>query len=274
MEWEVKELDMVGVADSAAKVVPIIGSIKGLLLGAAASPLLLVSIYFFKASPRFFSKEHTISLLLYVCSVLLASIGVIWYGLSSVVAAFQILPLLNQIFVSSFAFKIESFVSVCLSGISIYFAIIGHRGTTLVVPLSWVAVVGFLAVLGLTLWRMTASDRGLARRIEEMKISDLWCTIFFSLEAAIGFAAICSFSSFLHLGVVLFGGLTSMCFLVPMEKALYFYPATAVIPIFTICFRIVAELIAMQSYTGGSNFFIAISLVTGILSALFPLILF
>ncbi|EHY65789.1 hypothetical protein NEAUS04_0019 [Nematocida ausubeli] len=248
-------------------------SIKGLLLGMASAPLLLVSVYFFKASPRFFSKEHGISLLAYMACSFLVSLGVLFYGLPAVITSFQILPILNQIFVSSFSLSIESISSIMLTTLSVYFSLIGYSGIEKTSSFSWIALVLFLVVLSLSIMRLTSHSDYIRRRFEIEKYSDLLCMLVLSFEGAIGFVSLCSFAYLFNILLPIVALLTSMSFLLAMEKALYYYPATAVIPIFTILVRVIGAIFSLQIYSNAYNGAVGLSLILGVVSSIFPLIL-
>lgn len=247
--------------------------IKGILLGMAAAPLLLVSVYFFKASPRFFSKEHGISLLSYMACAFLSSLGVILYGLPSVITAFQILPILNQIFVSSFYLSLESVSVSILTVSSICLGISGYKEIEKVSDFSWFAIILFLLVLCLGIFRLTSRSDEIRRKLGFENMSDLLCMLLLSAEAAVGFGALCSFSYIFSVMLPVVAVVTSMGFLLSMEKALYYYPATAVIPIFTVFLRLFGAVISLQMYSNSFNFYVALSLIIGAISSIFPLIM-
>lgn len=246
---------------------------KGLLLGMASAPLLLVSIYFFKASPRFFSKEHGISLLAYMSSTFLASLGVLLFGLPSVMTSFQILPILNQIFVSSFTLSVESVSATILTIASIFLGIRGYSQVEKVSDFSWFGIIMFLCVLGLAVFRLTSHGEELKRKFDLENISDLFCMLLLSFEAAVGFGALCSFSYIFSMTLPIVALATSMAFLLSMEKALYYYPATAVIPIFTVFLRFFAAFLSIQMYKNSFNIYVSLSLIIGSIASIFPLIL-
>ncbi|KAI5125360.1 hypothetical protein NEPAR06_0364 [Nematocida parisii] len=247
--------------------------IKGLLLGMASAPLLLVSVYFFKASPRFFSKEHGISLMAYTACFFLVTTGILLYEFPFVITSFQILPILNQIFVSSFSFNVESAFAILLTSLSIYFSLVGYNEIERTSSFSWIAMLLFLIVLSLSIMRVTSHSDYIRRRFEIEKYSDLLCMLVLSLEGAIGFVSLCTFAYLFNLFLPIVALLSSMSFLLAMEKALYYYPATAVIPIFTILLRIVGAVYSLQIYNNAYNSTIGLSLILGSISSLFPLIL-
>ncbi|KAI5179597.1 hypothetical protein NEOKW01_0060 [Nematocida sp. AWRm80] len=271
--WNIEELEISEAVGNPIRIYPNLSSVKGILLGMASAPLLLVAVYFFKASPRFFSKEHAISLLSYGCCVFLAGIGTMFYGLPIVIASYQALPLINQLFVGSFYFTIENCFSVCFTIISLYAAAIGNYSTIQIGNISFLAIIGFVAALGVSLLRLSGKDSEIVRRVSWLKLTDLVYMLVFSFEASFAFASVCSFSLVLNAALPFIAVLTSMSFLLPMDKALYYYPATAVIPIFIIFTRLVGTLISIQLYSNTLNVFTIISLVTGVLSSIFPLIL-
>ncbi|KAH9386105.1 uncharacterized protein NEMAJ01_1001 [Nematocida major] len=248
-------------------------SIKGLLLGMSAAPLLLVSVYFFKASPRFFSREHGISLLAYISSSFLAALGVILYGLPIVITSFQILPMLNQVFVASFTFSLQSAGAIFLTVLSIYFSMVGYQKSEQTSSVSWLSLVLFLAVLALAILKLTMHGERVGRHLSLEKLSDLMCMLVLSAESAIGFGALCAFAYIFNLFLPAVALITSMSFLLAMEKALYYYPATAVIPVFTVFLRVFGAIFSMQMFTNAFNPAVALSLILGAISSLFPLIL-
>ncbi|KAI5191514.1 hypothetical protein NEMIN01_1540 [Nematocida minor] len=248
-------------------------SIKGLLLGMASAPLLLVSVYFFKASPRFFSKEHGISLLAYMSSAFLASLGILLFGLPIIITSFQVLPILNQIFVSSFTLTIETVSAIALTIISIYLSVVGYRDIEQSAGFSWISIIMFLVILALAIMRLSSHGDAIRRKFELEKVSDLTCMLVLSFEAAVGFGALCSFSYIFTLFLPVVAVLTSMSFLLSIEKALYYYPATAVIPIFTVFLRVFGAAISVCMYSKSFNPFVLFSLITGAVSSIFPLIL-
>lgn len=274
MEWDTQEISIDITPGNISGTPLTLGeNTKGMLLGIAASPLLLVSIYFYKASPKYFSKEHIISILSYMCSFFLIALGTIWYGIPSVITAFQTLPTINQIFVSSFSSSIENWISIFLSIVSMYLAIIGYLDTSMVQTYSYFALASFFVCLMITFVRIFDKNRVVHQKITQLHISDITCMILCATEAAAIFVALCSFSTSIGIFLPFFAGITSSFFLLPVEKALYYYPATAVIPIFTVFLRIFGWIVSYQMYANGMNIFIAISLFTGIVSSIFPLIL-
>ncbi|KAI5170973.1 hypothetical protein NEFER03_0375 [Nematocida sp. LUAm3] len=250
-----------------------IRGIKGLLWGAAASPLLLVSIYFFKASPYFSSKESLISLLSYVCCIFLVSVGTLLSGLPSIFAAFQVLPFINQIFVGAFTLKPENCIAIGLAVTSMYFAVMGYSESVLKVPCASGSIIGITFLVIIFLIRVTKNDRKIVEYINNMKVPDLACTFILSMESALAFSCVCALVPVLRMLTPFFAGITSMCFLIPMEKALYYYPATAVIPFFTVFLRIFGGILCLQLYTNSANIFVFLSIFSGVLSAIFPMIL-
>ncbi|KAI5188477.1 hypothetical protein NECID01_0108 [Nematocida sp. AWRm77] len=253
--------------------VPSWGNIKGLLLGAAACPLLLISIYFFKASPGYISKEHFTSWLAYVCAVCLLYLGITLFHFPIVMTALQTLPLINQMFVSSLALTPENCISIFLTAVSIYTAAIGYSGIESTATYSWLAVLAFASCFVVSIIRLFGKDKEIGSHLEKMKISDFLCMSFFALESSVGFVSLCSFALFLKGSMIVVGGITSIGLLMPIEKALYYYPASAVIPVFTMFLRVWACVLSYQMFTYGSNLLVGISLITGIASSIFPLML-
>lgn len=251
---------------------PSIDAAKGTLMGMAAAPLLLIAIYFFKASPELFSKEHGISLLAYICALFLTGVGIVKYGIAFVLSAFQILPIVNTIFLGSFTMCIESFVSMGLAGMSLYFAMLGYAEAAAVKEYSVVGMIAFVLLLVPPVLRLLQVSRGFRDKIEEWRLSDMTCTLIFSGEAALAFVSFCTLAPVFGGVFPLVGCLASLSFLFPVERALYYYPATAVIPIFTVCVRLLGAAFAWGILANTSPFLVSASLATGVVSALFPLL--
>ncbi|OAG29957.1 hypothetical protein NEDG_01504 [Nematocida displodere] len=254
-------------------IIPSLGSLKGLLLGMSGSPLFLVSVYFFKASLNLFSREHCIAFLAYICSVFLVGIGIQAYGFPIVVASFQVLPIINQAFVSSLCLNIETFVSVALSVVSLYFASVGYADAIYVGSVSWIGVgIVAVSVIGCVI-RLCGLHKEIAQKTEKYNISDLNLMMLFSLEAGLVFVSVCSLAVALGSWFFALAGALCMCIFFPIEQALYYYPATAVIPIFTVVVRIFGAILATRLYQDCLNPPVVISVVTGMLASFFPLML-
>ena len=266
-------VNVVDVVDVSGRFYPTYDNVKGTILGATAAPLFLMSIYFYKASPAQMSKEHIISMLAYVCALSLVYIGVMWYKYPIIITSMQVLPVLNQIFVGSFILSFENCLSIFLCIVSIYTACIGYYIPIQVYAYTWYSIMIMMVCIAIAIYRMVDNTRSTQQHIGNVKLSDFTCMLLFTFESAAELASLCALSVVLGSSVVVIGLITSMCFMHPVEKALYYYPATAVIPFFTIMVRVLGALLAYRMYAYESQLLIIVSVLTGICSALFPIVL-
>jgi len=273
MQWSFGDIGIEENFEIPPGAIPSANSVKGMIIGCASAPLLLVSIYFFKANSVFFSKEYFISLISYVCALFVLYVGISWYHFPIVISSLQILPFVNQVFMGSFSLNIENCISICLGVVSMYSAALVYVVKVNISTYSTVAVVLFIVCGLITLVRVLDSGMSTRRHLDKMRLSDLLCMVLLTLEASVEFVSLCSFAISLKGSMVLLGTLASACFLLPLEKALYYYPASAVIPVLTIFIRLFGAFLSHQLFMYESKTLVWVSLTTGILSVLFPLIM-
>jgi hypothetical protein len=125
----------------------------------------------------------------------------------------------------------------------------------------------------ITAARLLNAAKLLREKFGEIHLSDIAFTILYTTESAfcgVSTMALLYWAVYFHPLIYL-----AACplFLVPMENALYYYPATFVIPMFTAVVRVWGATLVGVMFENGLNVPAFLSVFSGLLGAFFPLIL-
>lgn len=261
------------ISEGVMKMIPEINSLYSVLLGITACPLLLIGIYFYKVNPAFFEKEHLIALGSMLGGLVLLSVSTYVSNLGIALASMQMLPVVNHLFVRSFQVPLAMAVPIGLSFLSIYFAMVGYKDASIETPLPLILSLSLAVMAAIFCIRAFDLFGYIKPYIKDISLSDAGYTTLYTAESS--YAFVTSVALFYWAGVAhpLVYILTNASIMIPIEKALYYHPATVVMPIFAVMIRFGGAAISTLMLRNSLNPAVVVSLFCGLVASFFPLII-